>query len=88
MIEINNYRLSKFDDRNWAIETKTVAKTGKKKGQTIWTSQKYYPKLEHACLALFDLLADGEERWGIVALIEQVQDAKEEIIEALKTVRK
>jgi len=82
-IEIEKYRLQRCDKHNWCVEVKKTVKEGKKAGEVVWTNRKFYPKLEQACLSLFDLLVSETETDKINFLYTSIQKAKEDIVAAV-----
>ena len=77
------------DDRNWVIQRRHVAKSGKKAGEESWHAVGYYGRLDQVCEELLcrhlQLLSDGAE--DVAGLSREVRRAKDAIRAAVAMVK-
>ena len=80
----SDYRISRMDSLNWFVEESYDVKKGKHAGEKAWKMVGYYTKLEHAALALFDILISVDGVSDMEELIDVISEAKSDIIDAVR----
>ena len=81
-ISIGNYRITS-DDRNIILQHLEVTQKGDNAGKERWETDGYYKNLEYCCERLLDKKINRSDAQSVKELISEINQAKEEIKEAM-----